>query len=258
MKRLFLILCVVLWLVESGFGNEPPKNIKIGIADWPPYVDKQHITFGLVPELVQLSFLQEDLDVNFIMFDSWSACLDALLSGEIDGSAPYTSTEEREKILHFSGRSIIELTTAIFYMRDNSAKIPDANIFENQKAFAGFTIGGIKGYFYEDLLKEVNLIYASAPHINFQKLYMGKVDLVIENELIGWHTLSQLYPYSMFRFVELSNSKTTHKGHLVVSKKNQNGPNLIKIFDRSLEKLRQSGVYGEVIKKYKDNFKRLF
>ena len=259
MKRLFLILCIVFLLAEGVIAaRSQAKNVKIGVADWPPYVDKQHIAFGLVPEIVQFPFLQEDLNVEFKIFDSWAACLDALLAGKIDASAPYTPTEERKKRLHFSMRSIIELTTAVFYKRDNSKRIPDANLFENQKAFAGLTIGGIRGYFYVDLLKEVNLVYASEPYTNFQKLYLGRVDLVIENELLGWHILSQLFPHSMFRFVELRNSSVTHSGHLVVCKKNRNGADILETFDRGLESLRKSGLYGEVIQKYKENFKRSF
>lgn len=259
MKHLFLLLCVVFWLAEGGIAaGSQTKSVKIGIADWPPYVDKQHIAFGLVPEIVQLSFLQEDFDVEFIIFDSWTACLDALLAGKIDASAPYTLTQERQKRLRFSTRPIIELTTAIFYMRDNSERIPDANLFENQKAFAGLAIGGVRGYFYADLLKEVNLVYASEPYTNFQKLYLGRVDLVIENELIGWHTLSQLFPYSMFRFIELHKSTVTHGGHLIVNIKNRDGTDLLETFDRGLKTLQKSGLYGEVIQKYKERFKRLF
>ena len=259
MKRLFLLLCVVFWLAEGiSAATVQAQTVKIGIADWPPYVEKEHIAFGLVPEIVQLAFLQQDVEVEFVVFDSWSACTDALNAGTIDASAPYTPTERRRTTMLFSERPIIELTTAVFYLRDAAQRVPNADLFADQKAFTNLIIGGTRGYFYEDLLKDANIVYATEPYVNFQKLYLDKVDLVIENELIGWHILSQLFPYSMSRFDELRSSKATHGGHLVVNKKNPEGAGLLKMFDKGLQVLQQNGTYADVIGKYKEGFKRLF
>ncbi len=257
MKRLSLLLCVVFLLVD-GISTTTVKaqTIKIGIADWPPYVEKEHIAFGLIPEIVQLAFLQQDLVVDFVVFDNWADCTAALKSAVIDASVPYTSTEARRTTMLFSKHPIIELTTAVFCLRDTAERIPDTNLFADQKAFSGLVIGGTRGYYYEDLLKNANIIYTAKPYVNFQKLYLGKVDLVIENELIGWHTLSQLFPYSLSQFYELRNSKETHGAHLVVNKDNPIGPRLLQTFDKGLDALQQNGTYTEMIQKYKEIFKR--
>jgi polar amino acid transport system substrate-binding protein len=259
MKRLFLLLCVVFLLVEiNSAAAAQSKILKIGVASWPPYVDKEHIAYGVVPEIIQLSFLNQNVDVEFVVLENWAACQEALLIRKIDASGPYTPTEERKKKLSFSKHPLVELNTAVFYLRKNSAKVPNANLFENQKTFSGFVIGGVRGYFYEDLLKTSNIVYVSQPYENFQKLYLGKVDLVIENELIGWNTLTELFPYSISQFAELSESKATHGGYLVVNKNDPEGSSILKTFDMGLEKLHQNGMYEEVIQKYKENFKRLF
>lgn len=259
MKRLFLLLCVVFLLAEwNSAASAMAQTIKIGIADWPPYVESEHIAYGLIPEIVQLAFLQEDVVVEFVLFESWADCTEALNNGVIDASAPYTPTKARRETMRFSERPIIELTTAVFCLRNSAAQVPDVNLFADQKAFTGLIIGGTRGYFYEDLLKNTNIVYTAKSYTNFQKLYLGKVDLVIENELIGWHTLSQLFPYSLSRFYELRNSKEIHDGHLVVDRDNPVGPSLLQIFDRGLNTLQQNGTYTELIQKHKEGYKRQF
>ncbi|MCP3933592.1 MAG: transporter substrate-binding domain-containing protein [Bacteroidetes bacterium] len=258
MKHLILFFYIVLCVTAGVQASDSEEDsIKIGIADWPPYVDETHIALGLVPEIVQLSFLEVGLEVEFVFFRNWAECLNALLEGEIDASAPYTRTGKRKEKLGFSEVSIIELTTTVFYLRGNSNKIPNFNLFENQKAFSGFSIGALSGYFYEDLLEGVNLVYSSKSYINFQKLYLEKIDLVIENELIGWHIISQLFPYTMARFGEINRTSVSHSSHLVVSKKNEEGEELLEVFNQGLGVLKQSGIYDRIIKKYKEKFKEI-
>ena len=259
MKSILWRLCAIFFLVESVLAEpEQFTSLKIGVAEWPPYVDENHIALGLVPEVIQLSFLQKDMAVEFVVFKNWSDCSKALLTGEIQASGPYTPTEKRKKEMRFSNTPILELTTAVFYLRQNLYSFPDANLFENQQAYSGAKIAGMSGYFYEDLLKGLNILYGSKTYENFQKLYTGKVDLVIENELIGWHTISQLHPYAMSKFGELKGSTAVHGGYLVVNKSNENGAAVIKIFDQGLGMLQKKGLYLEVLQKYKESFKRLF
>ena len=75
---------------------------------------------------------------------------------------------------------------------------------------------------------------------NIRKLYIGRIDFFIIDEIAGWEIIKKLYPESIEKFSTLEKEESKRGLYLMLSKKNSKSERVIRIFNEGLKKLNVS------------------
>lgn len=94
---------------------------------------------------------------------------------------------------------------------------------------------------------------ASRPPGHLQKMYIGLIDLVPENEFVGWQIIQKLYPDEMYKFATTSKSFNRDTLHLMFSNADSRSEDMRADFDHGLNEIMRTGVYRRLLKKYIKN-----
>jgi polar amino acid transport system substrate-binding protein len=79
------------------------------------------------------------------------------------------------------------------------------------------------------------------------------VDLVPENEFVGWEIIQRLFPDEMYKFGTTTDALNQDSLHLMVSKAYPQSDVLLKEFNKGLAEIMRQGVYRKLLKKYIKN-----
>ncbi len=165
------------------------QKIKILTTDWSPYVSQDMECYGFTAEVVCYAFLAAGHEVEFV-FTSWGENEARIKKGAFLAAFPHKRTPARDKFARFS-QPIAMSKDVFFYMKQS----PQSIDFKNLADLKDYKIGGVQGYYNIAMLKKAGLQidYASDPTTSFKKMYIGVVDLVPENEFVGWQHYSKAF-----------------------------------------------------------------
>ena len=247
MRKLILIFIFMLTL-----GYSPPleaQKLKILTTDWSPYVSQGMECYGFTAEVVCYAFLAAGHEVEFV-FTSWDENETRIKKGTFLAAFPHKRTTARDKFALFS-KPIASSKDVFFYVKQS----PQIIDFKNLADLKSYKIGGVKGYYNIAMLKKAGLQtdYASDPKTSFKKMYIGMVDLVPENEFVGWEIIQRLFPDEMYKFGTTTQALNQDSLHLMVSKAYPQSNALLKEFNAGLAEIMRQGVYRKLLKKYIKN-----
>lgn len=269
MKKIIIVLGIVILISLSACNKINPnieqseneldtqKNTKIilVIDEWAPYTSENLEGYGIVSKIVDLAMKEASLEYE-IQFKPWSRTLEMVRYGDAWGSFPWFYTKEREEFYYYS-EPIMTSNTLIFYKKVNS-EIENPNIEINSlDDVKQYKFGGVFGYFYESYFEESekNFEYDLSGDLEsaFRLLENGKVDIICEEEAVGWHTISSIFPGREEEFGTFKNELSEEKFYLIVTKNDRLAAQKIEKFNKGLNKLRQSGEYEKILKEYNYN-----
>lgn len=225
------------------------QKLKILTTEWSPYVSQEMECFGFTAEVVCYAFLAAGHEVEFV-FTSWDENEKRIKKGSYLAAFPHKQTPARDKFALFS-KPIANSKDVFFYIKQSPKPID----FKNLTDLKNYKIGGVKGYYNSGMLKKAGLQidYASDPVTSFKKMYIGLVDLVPENEFVGWAIVQKLYPDEMYKFGTTSEALNQDTLHLMVSKAYPRSELLLEQFNNGLSEIMRQGVYRKLLKKYIKN-----
>ncbi|BBE31486.1 hypothetical protein OSSY52_16270 [Tepiditoga spiralis] len=256
-KILILILFIVLFNFSFSIDF---KNIVINITDdgaeWPPYIyyeringEKTNKITGFTVEVIKKIFEAENIKYTITLLP-WKRALKEVEIGkkyQMILNASYN--EDRAKKFYFS-KPFYYTHPYYFYnkkLHPNGLDIKKLNDFKN------YRINGVLGYNYElyglnkknvdttaknflGAIKQIQANYYDLFPEAFEVLYGYFIlnDLDFEKEQIGYKPIQWLKPTTFY----------------AIFTKNSFGLELKKIFDKGLEKLKESGEYDKILDKY--------
>lgn len=247
MRKLLFIFTLVT--IVSFSQTIHAQKIKILTTEWSPYVSKHVDCHGFTAEVVCYAFLMAGHEVEFV-FKSWDKN-EALIKRGVNLAAfPHKKTPAREKFALFS-EPVAMSRDVFFYIKKSPEKID----FESLADLKTYKIGAVKGHNYIAMLKSagLDLDYASDTITAFKKMYIGLVDLVPENEFVGWQIIQKLYPDEMYKFASTSKSFNRDTLHLMFSIADPRSEAMRADFDHGLNEIMRTGVYRQLLKKYIKN-----
>ena len=161
---------------------------------------------------------------------------------------PKMKTEERIKKYLFT-EPIINSKSNFFYIKGRN--ISEDFKWKKLEEFKKYKIGGTIGYWYLEDFKNIglNADISNTDEDNIRKLYIGRIDFFIIDEIAGWEIIKKLYPESIEKFSTLEKEESKRGLYLMLSKKNSKSERVIRIFNEGLKKLKESGEYEEILKK---------
>ena len=244
MKISLIGIWVVIFFLNIATHSFAEETIRIAIGEWPPYTSKELKHYGVVSRIVAETFALEGVKVVYGFFP-WARCKYYAKEGEWDGTAVWAHSPERAKYFLFSD-PVIEVKYVFFHLKSFRF---DWNSYEDLK---GIAVGGTIEYNYgkdfqsAEKSKKIKVQRAPSDEINFKKLLAGRVK-IIPIELDNGYQLLQ----KKFRPEDIQ-SLTYHPkpvsltyNHLMLSKKVKRIQRMLKLFNRSLKRLRESGKYEQ-------------
>lgn|GEM_PF-3595543 len=231
------------------FTNQTAKNIEAITYNWGgSYVSDKFDTLGLIPEIVSLALKDVNIDVNYDLKSSQHSYL--LTKWEKRAfSFPYYKTKEIEKYMTFSNPIMFSEVVLLF----NKNRFPNGIRFKDFNDLKNYKIGGVKGYFYEDIFKKYNLNYTLTR--NFEELIelfvFDKVDIIPSNLKVFIDIVRKKYPDKLehFNFHSKKNF-SSEPVYIIFPKSLKSSEDLREAFNTGFENIKNKNILKKIFLKY--------
>lgn len=220
----------------------------IATSELPPYVSVKPQDSFLTDLLPQVA---REMGVRFeFRFMPWPRCELAVEDQQVWATMPYVPTPERDKKFLFSD-PLYAKRTVLFYYSDNAGTFP--HTFARLDELKGLKIGGVRGYYYEELFTKagLQLDLANSEELSFKKLRAGRVDMAPAVEPVGWDVIRKGFPANeQANFKVLETPLSVGHNYLMTSRNYPDAERLLARFNEALAKLRRTGVYQQVAERH--------
>lgn len=240
---------VLLLVLCAGPGATPVRAeavVRVATGEWAPYVSRSLPEGGYTTEIISHAMLHEGVEVQFD-YMPWPRAERMISSGQYALASPYVSTEQRREFGYFS-QPFATSRTVFFAMRKNLQTLE----WQSYDDLRPYRIAGVRGYFYVPWFAAagIELDFASEARLNFKKLYMGRVDLVPDNELVGREIIARLYPNQQDDFVIVGKPLNVSPLCLMGSRFHPDGKRLIALFNKGFAAIKANGTLDAILAKY--------
>lgn len=248
MKRLFLsqkVLLLVLMLVQGSIAYAEKLDIFVDNS-YPPYMygEGEGDAQGLYPKLLEEVISITGFDSKIVAVP-WKRALLYGGAGVAAVGGAYKN-EKRLKIYDYSA-PLYEEKMVIFVNKEQTFE------FNGIDDLAGKTIGVNRGWSYgqtfddarEAGLFEVNVRADFSE--NFKMLELGRIDCLILDQLSGESYIEHLGWGD--KIVSLPTPFSLNNGYLIIPKE-MKMTEFLKKFDASLEAMRASGIYQNIVQEF--------
>jgi len=241
------LLCLLL-LPGAARAAQAAPSVLLATGEFSPYVVSSQPGGGPVSEIVQAAFQEAGLQAE-LLYVPWPRAEAMLRAGRVFATYPYRKTPERAAAFDFSAPLFVQ-SGRFFYLK---SRFPQPPAFHRLADLKGLAIGGVLGYWYAPLFAREGLRvdFASSDEAAMQKLKLGRVELVPQDETRGWWLIGQLFPGQNAQFATLSTPLDQGSSHLMVSRSYPDAARLLARFNQGLAKIRASGRLQSIWAKYR-------
>lgn len=227
--------------VRGSIAHAQAESLVIATGELPPLVSEQpafSFLGSLFPEIGKL------MGVRFeFRFMPWKRCELAVERHEAWAAIPYVPTPERELKFSFSDRLYLKQTKFFAYHPDGQTRIIPFETLSNLK---GLRIGGVRGYFYEQMFMEAGLQveWVASEEQSLRQLRQGRIDLAAALDFVGWQLIRHTFPADeVARFSTLSKALHTGANYLMTSRTHPDNPRLLLLFNTALRQVKDNGSF---------------
>lgn len=222
-------------------------EIPLATGEWAPYTSETLAGYGAFTEIVSATFQAMGVQPKFVFYP-WKRAEAEVQAGRVFAAFPYIETEARKLEYDFSDPVFIS-RGKFFYLPERQ---PAALAYEQLEDLQAYRIGGVLGYWYEAPFKQAGLQvdYTGTDEQAIEKLYLGRVDLVASEELVGWALIQKLYPQEAARFATLEQPLNEDPLRLLISRQYPGAAALTQRFNVALQTIRDEGQVQQILQKY--------
>jgi len=228
---------------------QPPlRSLVIAAGEIPPFASARPEDSFLGALFQQIGPLM-GVDFRFVYLP-WLRCEAAVEAQTAWGAVPYVPTAERERKFLFSAPLYAKRTMLFYFSPPGRTAVPGRGELASLR---GFRIGGVRGYFYEQLLRDagIRMDEALSEEQNFRKLQAGRVDLVAAIDAVGWAVIRrQFAAQDVAHFHTLDTPLHVGFNHLMTSRHYPGTEALLGQFNAALSTLRRNGSYQAVADRF--------
>lgn len=267
-KALVAVLGCALFLVSTYFlNNLPPvpstkvpttppiesqshSKILIVTGEYSPYTSETLTDKGFFTQIVTTIFQKTGLDCE-IAFYPWARCEEMVRTGKAWAAFPYGAYGSIARKYQLSS-PIYTSNHRFFYLKTDDSAHDKMQTFHTLTDFKDYTVGGTNGYWYgskADLQAKgiKNVEWAGNVDGLVNMLYNRRIDMFIEDELVGWTTIKKLYPNEIDKFATLRNIATSQEYVLIVSSSYPHSDDILKQFNATLSLLSTQDTLNEIV-----------
>lgn len=232
-----------LLLISLLFSSElwAVKVVKISTSEWPPYVSKNGVHGGYINQVIKEAFSQVDVSVEFV-YVPWARAYEGAKFGHFDATS-YWYNDNKHKEHFYLSESLSHEKTVFFRLKSEKPQT-----WSTLSDFDNMTMALTRGLTYTKLLWQyaeqnkdrVSVVVSDEQ--SFKMLLLERIDVIPVQEVVGWHYLHSMFAKEQVNRVEtMQPPLSTHTGHLLFPKANENSLDLLKQFNKGLAILKKNG-----------------
>lgn len=248
MKRPFILLSL-FWLFSKPILAD--NVIHISNGEWEPYLSEYVYEYGVASHIVSEAFKIEGIDVTWGFFP-WSRAYELTKQGTWDASAVWWDTPDAREHFWLS-EPVVKTSFVFFHLKDRPFN------WKTTADLAELKIGFTRGYDYGPAFmqalgqKRLTVDIAANDEQNFKKLFTGRIDIFPNDPIVGQAQLHNNFtPSEQALFTHHPKAFAQKSLHLIISKKIDNGEQLLKKFNAGLRKLKNNGQLNRILQNNKN------
>lgn len=234
-------LSIFVFLLIAGLGIAQDSEITLVSDVWPPFTNVSGEK-SFANELVQEALKRQGVSSE-IVIETFDNVLKDLEGKESYGSAALWKTEEREQFLVFSEPFLQNQLMLV------SRVGVEVNNLTNEQ-LKGRRIGLVTGYAYNDSLTSdtnITLEYSETDQVNMEKLFSGKVDYVLVDNLVVNYMLNYELQNIKDLIVISKAPYDTKEMYFGLSKSTPNADQIIAGFNAEIKNLIADGTFHQTL-----------
>lgn len=247
MKRFVQVLALSAVLLLGLIPAASAETVVFAEGEWAPFVSESLPNNGATGELVRATMKAVGMDVKYEFFDNWNRSKVLVQKGERAASFPWGKNAEREAFAYFSD-PVQRSTEPFFYLK---SKLGDWD-YTGLDSLKPLKVAGIRGYYHVGVFEKAGIKMDMSSDLTtaLKKLKAGRVDVVVENALVGWAAIKKLFPGEEGLFAASKGNLREDDMYVLFSKKYPGGDGLVKKFNEGLAAIKASGEYDRIMGKY--------
>lgn len=242
----------VIFLIGIFFAMQSVQAkqvVRISTGEWLPYISESLNHKGLLAQITSEAFALKGYEVQFGFFP-WARATELSKTGEWAGTIALAHLKERESYYLYSlplyiGRYVF------FHLKSQTFSW---NKYEDLKNMTMASTRGFGGMGDEFLSAErggvIKVLRLTSDVQSFNMLKAGRIQAVPSDLEVGYVSLRRMYGKDADVFTHSSHLIHQAAYHLVISKKEKNGQQMIEIFNEGLKELHRSGRYDAILKSW--------
>lgn len=179
------------------------NKIVLVTGEYAPYTSERLADHGFFHQIVAAVFKEMGQDCE-IRFYPWARGEEMVRTGQAWAAFPYGASGKTAQN-YLTSEPILSSRHKIFYLKANEQMRVKLDNFNDIADFKDYIVGGANGYWYgtqADLTRRglVQVEWADDIYGLVRMLYSTRIDLFIEDELVGWDVIGfLLYLLTCFR-----------------------------------------------------------
>lgn len=242
------MMMVGVWSFLMMTCHSHAEDLHVTTSEYLPFTSEYAEHYGFCSHIVSTVIQQMGMDPVYTFYP-WKRGQNQVKAGEMWATFPYVKTPEREQTYWFSAQPLFIANVKFFYSKDY---LSDAIQWETLEDLQSYTIGGVRGYWYETDFANAGLTveYTNNPEQSIKKLQAGRITLFPLTDVVGWYLIEQLFPDQKDRFGTLDKPYDITPTYLMVSKSYPNSEHLLKQFDEMFQQMKDDGTYQHILNEY--------
>lgn len=238
------LLCLLMLVAAMGASAQAAVSIRVITDEWRPWVDPGSTNGGAFVQLVKL--VGRRMGVDFALsFRPWKRAEHELREGQAFAAFPYRPNAEREAEFWFSD-PIVKTTMVLFTSR--GSRVSAGHPLHKLADLRPYLVGGLLGAWYQSDLEAVNVDVEWTPTLeaSFEKLKLGRVDVVPAETGAGWVAASKVFgDPALLDTHQVAESDSDFR--LMVSRTFSGARELLERFNRALAEERTTAQWRAII-----------
>ncbi len=242
------ILAAYFSTIAVSVNAQPVNQITIASDDHPPLIQGDESPGkkpGVMTDIVKAAFKSQGIDVQYRLIPAariaWSVLEDKVSAAV--GPLGWFSEAQQSKV---HSEFIFPATFRFFYLK---SRFPKGFEYTRLEDLKDYRIGYLNGGAASSLLEKAGLIiqYVNDRDQNTEKVFLGRLDLMVTETTGGWESIKRLYPLQQKKFSISEQVILDAPGYAIF---NKNQPQLIQRFQAGLDTIKSDGTFQILLNSY--------
>lgn len=244
------VISGVLLLLMTAVTCMAGGTLAFSVGEYHPFMSDSLKHQGIASRIVAEAYRTEGLDISVTTLP-WKRAYEEARKGEdYVGSFVWFKNPRRERDFLFSD-PVIEERQVLFHIKGKAFD------WKNVTDLRQYSLAAISGFSYgEDfdraaIAKELNLVRMTESSQCLDLLVMNRVDAFPQVLEVCYETIRKVFPPETAALIT-HHPKVLHTGYsyLMISRNVENGPELLRQFNRGLKELKRSGRFEQIFREY--------
>jgi len=245
-QRILLSFVIIFYSTYLYAENLEMNSIVLEANEAPPFWSKVLPHNGMAGEIIYE--ISKACAINTtIIFKPLSRLIEDDTNNDLGNPAFFIDNQDFKQIIP------IALYNISLYRYSNSNSNSNSNTIKSIDELVGKSVGLIKGalidstYFKE---KGIDFEESYSHQSLFKKLKLGRIDYVIEIDLVSQQTIRKLFPLEVDNFIQIPIQRFSNPIAIMLAHEQENVDYIANKYREGLKKIIENGVYEKILKKY--------